>query len=250
MEPITASYVKKYVSSWEARHDEWVRDYLAPLVGTSEKTMNGIRPVLKQRLQTDWRYSLAFFIDRTTYQSRSDLVNLRTATYLFEKIVSLPPDFSVRNMEQLVKTISEEKFNGLASHVRVKTDIERLDYAWRFLVPSEEKNFTAIVLGKVASEVELWRFLEQFPYVSRNKTAPFYMKFIAWLFDLDLAPITVDRHVVNALQVRDGRAVTDPAGYITRVAKDLMMPATLVETALYEESWLKANGTSKGTDIV
>ena len=70
------------------------------------------------------------------------------------------------------------------------------------------------------------------------------MKFISWLFDLNLKPITVDRHVLNSLQSRNIISSQNPNEAISAIVKlsdDLNLPVVKIETALYEESWLKTN---------
>ncbi|MDD2557189.1 MAG: hypothetical protein PHH87_02745 [Desulfuromonas sp.] len=236
---ITAEYVEKYVALWEARHDSWVSQYLASLLGTDKKTMSEIRPILKKKTLTDWRVALAFFIDRTTYQSRKDIINLRTATYLFKKIISLPEEFSVEENEKLLQEIKKEKATGRVTHIRERADIERLEAVLKYLQFSKEKNFTKIILS-IPSEKELWKFLDQFPFVSKNKTAPFYMKFISWAHDINIEPIAIDRHVINSL-ASNGLSNKSSSKAIMEIANQLNMPAVKVETALYEDSWRKSN---------
>lgn len=240
---ITADYVQRYVTSWETRHDDWVAEYLAPRLNSVKKTMSGIRLELREKILNDWRYALAFFIDRTTYQSRKDIVNIRTATYLFDKIVNLPQEYSVNAINEMISGIRDDKITGKATHIRERADIERLEAVCKYLFSSSEKNFSRIVLNQ-KFEWQLWQFLDRFPYVSRNKTAPFYMKFMSWLFDLDIKPLTIDRHVLNSLMVNSVPVDSNSTGAenaILSIAKELNLPAVKVETALYEESWLSSN---------
>jgi hypothetical protein len=244
---IDKSYIDKHVRSWESRHDKWVRDYLGPLLNSSQKTMRGIRPELKRVLDSDWRYSLGFFIDRTTYQSRKDIINIITAMYLFRKIIHLPIEFSHAELSELLRKIHSEKENGYASHLRVTTDIERLSYTCKLLVDNEEKNFTNIILSMIREGKDIWAYLDHIPYVSRNKTAPFYIKFIAWLYDLDIIPIAVDRHVYSSLirhRLIPSSNRKEALEAINRLAKQVSVPPVSVETALYEESWNRVNNKS------
>jgi len=241
---ITKEYIDKHVTYWELRHDDWAREYLSSFLQTDKKCMNEIKPIFKVKLENDWRFSLAFFIDRTTYQSRKDTVNIRTATYLFEKIIELPVVFNSEHLSNMIKKIAREKENGYVTHIRVKTDIQRLTAVCDFLIDSPEKNFTNIVLNLVDKNKDIWRFMDQFPYVSRNKTAPFYMKFIAWLFQLDVVPLTIDRHVINSLMKHNlvnSHNVKEARYAIKKISKELSMPAVNVETALYESSWGNIN---------
>lgn len=239
---ITTEYVRKYVSNWEKRHDSWVEQYLSPLLNTDKKTMSGIHPVLKDKVQNDWRFGLAFFIDRTTYQSRSDKINLRTATYLFKKIINLPEEFTYESIEQMLLEIKNDKKSGDVTHLRERADIERLEAVCKYITKTNEKNFTQLVLEK-SSEIGLWKFLDQFPFVSKNKTAPFYMKFISWLFKLNIVSVTVDRHVIKSLNSNgiDVKSNKDAIKAILELSKKLKLPAVSIETALYEDSWLKSN---------
>jgi hypothetical protein len=239
---ITADYVRKYLDSWEKRHDSWVSQYLSDLLDTDRKTMSEIRLILKNKIQNDWRFALAFFIDRTTYQSRKDIINLRTATYLFKKIINLPDRFSNESIDKMLLEIRADKSSYRETHIRERADIERLESVCKYLQSSDEKNFTKIILN-ISAEANLWRFLDQFPFISKNKTAPFYMKFIAWLFDLNIKPIAVDRHVINSL-ISNGIYVgssKDAVNEIIKISEQLNIPAVNIETALYEDSWLKSN---------
>ena len=51
-------FINFFVASWESRHDDWVRDFLADAIGSENKTFHGIRLDLKERLENDWRISL------------------------------------------------------------------------------------------------------------------------------------------------------------------------------------------------
>jgi len=240
---ITAEYVKKYVNNWEGRHDSWVAQYLSKILNTDKKTMSGIRTELKEKVFDDWRVGLAFFIDRTTYQSRSDKVNIKTATYLFKKIINLPEKFCGDAIDAMLMEIKSDKTSGRVTHIRERADIERLEAVCKYLESTSEKNFTKIVLS-IPTEIELWKFLDQFPFVSKNKTAPFYMKFISWLFELNIEPITIDRHVINSLishGISIGNGRKDAAKAIMEISNKLSIPAVNIETALYEDSWLKSN---------
>lgn len=50
---ITVEYVRKYLGSWERRHDSWVSQYLSALLDTDRKTMSEIRLVLKDKIPND-----------------------------------------------------------------------------------------------------------------------------------------------------------------------------------------------------
>ena len=243
MKTVDTDFIEKFVSSWESRHDEWVRDFLANAIGSTHGTMRAVRPELRAKLESDWRFSLAFLLDRTTYQSRRDTLNYKTATYLFQRACSLPPIYSESMLHRLIVDIRQEKHSGKVTHIRENTDIRRLESIAEFLINSPEKNITKVILARVHAGNDVVSFLKQF-YCIGDKTASFYMKFISWLFDLNVLPIVVDTHVMRSL-IEIGEIVraspSDAKNAILRISRDLNISPIRVETALYESSWQEKN---------
>lgn len=84
---------------------------------------------------------------------------------------------------------------------------------------------------------------ELFDYIG-HKTASFYMKFIAWVFDLDFVSVVVDRHVIKSLNnygYLSNDSIPDAKEIIHDLSSKLNVPVVEVETALYEDGWLKSN---------
>jgi endonuclease III len=243
MKAVDTDFIEKFVSSWESRHDEWVRDFLANAIDSTRSTMSAIRPELRAKLEGDWRFSLAFLLDRTTYQSRRDALNYKTATYLFERVCSLPPRFSESTLHGLIVDIRQAKHSEKVTHIRENTDIRRLESIAEFLIDSREKNITKLILAKVHAGNDVFSFLKQFHFIG-DKTASFYMKFICWLFDLSILPIVVDTHVMRSL-IEIGEIVkanpSDAKNAILRISRNLNISPIRVETALYESSWQEKN---------
>jgi len=240
---LTKKKVLGLVSSWERRHDSWVGDHLSEILGSQFTTMTDIKEDLKNSLMSDWRASLGFFLDRTTYQSRKDVINLRTANYLFSEAMKLPQKYSNQVLENFSDNIYYDKLSERITHLRIPIDTERVESISNFLKHSKEKNFTKIVLEKTSNEKDCIDFLKSFRRVG-PKTANFYMKFIAWVFDLDFVAVTVDRHVYNSLLKYDlitEQNYENSTKIIRQLAKKMNLSPIYIETALYEESWIETN---------
>ena len=245
---IDKKYVEKYLESWEKRHDEWVVSFLAKTIFSNATTLSGIKDDLKHYISNDWRGAFAFFVDRTSYQGgvRSDSTNCKIATYLFEKIISLPEEFSNDSMEKLNEVVSYEKLNNIFPTLW-KHDLTRLESISNYLIKAEEKNMTKIVLSKVDEDHDILKFLEKTFLQVGPKTSSFYMKFITWLFELELLPITIDQHVYrslkkyNLLKFENNESAKT---IILQIGEELKISPIFIETALYEESWLKSNKKS------
>jgi len=237
--------IEFYFESWEKRHDRWVIDFLANAISSEAKSMKKIRSHFQKALLTDWRISLGFLLNRTTYQSRKDIINDRTANYLFMKVRGCKLENIDQELENLINEITLAKRNKQVTHLRENQDIKRLASISSFLKKSQEKNITKIVLKLFNQNEDVISFLKQFDYVG-EKTASFYMKFIAWVFDLNFVPIVIDRHVIKSLQYYGyltTESKNDAKIVIKRLASQLSVSIVKVETALYEKSWLELNKT-------
>ncbi len=246
MNKIDNNFVDQYVASWESRHDDWVRDFLASAIASDHNTFHGIKYDLKNKLENDWRTSLAFLLDRTTYQSRGDILNQKTANYLFNKICSLSSMFSNESLKNVIKKIREDKITGKITHIREEKDIERLESIAEFIIRSPEKNMTKVILTLIDSGRSAIRFLQQFHQIG-PKTASFYMKFIYWLFELtpdSPDSIVIDTHVINML-IKLGEIINrntrEARNAIIRLSKQLNRSEVEIETALYEADWQGTN---------
>lgn len=243
MNHIDCNFVQKYVESWESRHDGWVKDFLGKAIGSNHQTFQGVRLDLKKRLEDDWHISLGFLIERTTYQSRKDILNIRTANYLFQKMCSLPLVYSEESLKDIIQQIRQEKESGQVTHIRVDKDIKRLKSVAKFIINSKDKNITKVVLAKIDAKMDASKFLGQFHCIG-PKTASFYLKFIAWIFDLSIEPIVIDTHVMTTLH-RAGRIAQrnpeEARNAIVQLSRELGLSPIKIETALYEASWLSSN---------
>lgn len=252
MNKIDCDFVQKYVKSWESRHDNWIKDFLGKAIGSTQQTLQGIRLDLKGRLENDWRISLGFLLNRTTYQSRKDKMNDKTANYLFLKTCSLPPIYSEESIKNFIRQIWHEKRSGQVTHIRENIDIRRLESISEFIIFSSEKNITKVVLKEIDHHSDASKFLIQFHCIG-EKTASFYLKFIAWLFDLSIVPIVIDTHVLSMLHRRGVIARKNPQdarAAILALAQQLSLSPIKIETALYEASWLDTNrSTGRATTL-
>ncbi len=239
----TKEHVFSLVGSWEARHDNWVQTFLADAILSNASTLQGIKADLRNALLNDWRASLAFLLDRTTYQSRKDVINERTARYLFKTVLAGKKVFRDDSLDDIVSKVITDKIRGDATHIREKQDIRRLNSICAYLKNSSEKNITKTVLSCIEQESDPAKFLTQFEFIG-DKTASFYMKFVAWIFDLNVEPIVVDMHVFRSLNrygLIVGESKVEAKKAIRQLADQLGLPLVKVETALYEESWLCSN---------
>ena len=136
-------------------------------------------------------------------------------------------------MLNMVKTT--EKFPTLW-----RNDTERLKGIVDYINYSAEKNFTSIVLKKIDEKQNILKFLQGFKGIG-PKTSAFYMKFIRWIFELELSdlPIAVDQHVFRSLICH--RQITsenydEAVRTIKKIALELNVSPIDLETALYEAS--------------
>lgn len=241
---INKAWVEKWVEKWECRHNKWAKK------GQYVKCENfsDLKKFLADKLMSDWKYGLAFFIDRTTYQSFGDDNAETVAFYLTKKILNLPK-LSRGSLDAMFENIYLEKEKGERGEkggfntIRRSKDIERVKSICDFLIefPNEE-NFTKIVHDNKYES----KFLKQFKHVG-DKTANFYLKFLLLILEVpDILPIVIDTHVRQSLVKcklisKQEKRIAEIKNVITSEAERIGVLPIWLETALYEKNFRDGN---------
>jgi hypothetical protein len=242
VEKLDKKWVEGQVRKWEGRHDEWARK------GQYGKFENfsGLKKFLSDKLLSDWRFGLAFFIDRTTYQGFGDKNAEKVSTYMTKKILNLPEVFSGKNQNEvigeigdMIRILYEAKNKGKFPTIRWKQDIARLACVSGFLIfCSDEKNLTKIV----QNENYDYEFIKRFPFVG-DKVANFYFKFLSLILEVpnELPIVVVDTHVRQSLVryhlIFDQERLEKIKEVIISEADRINVLPIQLETALYEENF-------------
>ena len=249
-EKLNKDWVRNFVNKWERRHDDWAKGgQYKRNDGQKFRDFSEFKTCFRERLLSDWRDSLAFFIDRTTYQGFGDQNAEKVSRYMTDKIYEshLPREYSKGSQDEvahkigeITRSFCEEKSSNHFTTIRWKTDIGRFASVVNYLMYfSDEKNFTKIVQNENYDQ----KILRRFSYVG-DKVINFYLKFLSLILELPgKLPIVVDTHVkqslvrhclvdeqeMNNLQMIKEKIISN--------AKGIGVTPIELETALYEENF-------------